>query len=72
MEKKYLTPREVADRYNISINTLRKWRSEKRGFPFIKIGIDKNNTNPNSRQGTILYPVDQIEANLNKEYYNVG
>jgi len=60
--KRYLTPREVADQYNISIHTLRKWRSERRGFPFIKIGGD----GPGDKRGKVLYPIDQIEAYLNK------
>lgn len=48
----YLTPHEVADRYQgrIKVRTLANWRSAGVGPPFVKVG------------GRILYKLDLIEA----------
>ncbi|WBO20929.1 helix-turn-helix transcriptional regulator [Sphingomonas abietis] len=50
--QRYLTPAEVADRYRgeISLGTLRNWRSARVGPGFVKIGK------------AVLYPVDQLDA----------
>ena len=34
----FLTEREVSKRLNVSIATLRRWRLEKRGPTFVKVG----------------------------------
>lgn len=49
---KYLTPNEVAERYRdqISVGTLRNWRSLRVGPGFVKIGK------------AILYPVSELDA----------
>lgn len=49
---KYLTPDEVAERYRdqISVGTLRNWRSMRVGPAFVKIGK------------AILYPVNELDA----------
>ncbi len=46
----YLTPDEVEERYRgqITLRTLRNWRSQGKGPPFTKIG------------GGILYSLDQL------------
>jgi hypothetical protein len=48
----FLTPEEVAERYRqqITVGTLRNWRTLRIGPPFIKIGR------------AVLYPVEQLEA----------
>jgi Helix-turn-helix domain len=50
--KKYLTPEEVSERYRgeISIGTLRNWRTQGIGFSFVKIGK------------AVLYPVEGLDA----------
>lgn len=49
-KKKFLTPAEVADRYNnnITIRTLANWRSSGNGPPFSKIG------------GAVMYPLNKL------------
>ena len=51
-DPKFLTADEVAERYRgeISIGTLRNWRSARIGPTFVKIGK------------AILYPVEQLDA----------
>ena len=61
--KKYLKPCEVANLYNISINTLRKWRCEKRGLPYTVLGKKLNA----KRSGTVFY-----DRALVGEYFNKG
>jgi len=65
--KKYLKPCEVADQYNISINTLRKWRCEKRGLPFTVLGRKPGM----KRSGTIVYDRALVEEYFNKGLINV-
>lgn len=50
-DRKYLTAEEVADRYReeISIGTLRNWRSMRVGPPFVKIGK------------AVLYPIQELD-----------
>ena len=66
--KKYLRPTEVAERYNLSVNTLRKWRCEKRGLPFIVLGRAPGMR----RSGTIVYDSALVEEFFNKGLVNVG
>lgn len=49
---KFLTPEEVAERYRgeISVGTLRNWRSMRVGPGFVKIGK------------AVLYPVAELDA----------
>ena len=49
---KFLTPEEVAERYRreISVGTLRNWRSMRIGPGFVKIGK------------AILYPITELDA----------
>jgi hypothetical protein len=49
---KFLTPEEVAERYRgeVSVGTLRNWRSMRIGPSFVKIGR------------AILYPVTELDA----------
>jgi hypothetical protein len=65
--KKYLKPCEVADQYNISINTLRKWRCEKRGLPYTVLGKKPNA----KRSGTVFYDRALVEEYFNKGIVNV-
>lgn len=60
--KKYLSPREVADEFNISIHTLRKWRSDGRGPVAIKVGQIKDN----KRSGSIRYDRSELEKLFNQ------
>jgi len=48
--KRYLTPREVSERYggSISVGTLANWRAAGTSPPFLKIG------------GKVLYDIDDI------------
>lgn len=50
MEKTYLTPAELSDRYKgrISERTLANWRSTKTGPSFTKVG------------GRVLYPLEAV------------
>jgi len=50
-ETKFLTADEVAERYRgeISVGTLRNWRAQRVGPPFIKIGK------------SVLYPVQTLD-----------
>jgi hypothetical protein len=50
-ESKFLTSEEVCERYRgeISVGTLRNWRSQRVGPPFIKIGK------------SVLYPVQGLD-----------
>ena len=50
-EPKYLTPEEVSDRYRgaISTGTLKNWRSQRIGPPFIKVGK------------SVLYSAEQLD-----------
>ena len=49
---KFLTPEEVSERYRseITVGTLRNWRTLKIGPPYIKIGK------------AVLYPVEELDA----------
>jgi len=49
---KFLTPAEVAERYRgeISVGTLRNWRSMRVGPTFVKIGK------------AVLYPIAELDA----------
>lgn len=49
---KFLTPEEVAERYRgeVSVGTLRNWRSMRVGPGFVKIGR------------AVLYPVTELDA----------
>jgi hypothetical protein len=49
---KFLTPEEVAERYRgeVSVGTLRNWRSMRVGPSFVKIGK------------AVLYPVTELDA----------
>jgi hypothetical protein len=50
MTKEFLTPHEVAARYNetISVRTLANWRSSKNSPPYVKVG------------GRVLYPIEKL------------
>jgi hypothetical protein len=64
MSKKLLTPRQTSEILNISINSLRKQRSEGRGLPFIKIGVIKNKP----RSGVVRYSIDSINKLLEEKH----
>jgi hypothetical protein len=51
-DNKFLTAEEVSERYRgeISVGTLRNWRSMRLGPPFVKIGK------------AVLYPVSELDA----------
>lgn len=38
MDAPLLTPQELADRLNVPLNTVRKWRSIRTGPPVLKVG----------------------------------
>jgi len=48
-----LTERQVAARLGVSVLTLRKWRWERRGRPYIKL-----------EQRAVRYPIDSLSAYL--------
>ena len=50
-ENKFLTTEEVSERYRgeISVGTLRNWRAQRVGPPFIKVGK------------SVLYPVQSLD-----------
>ena len=50
-ETRYLTAEEVSERYRgeVSVGTLRNWRAQRLGPPFIKIGK------------SVLYPVQGLD-----------
>ena len=48
IKQRYLTPKEVEERYRIKVGTLANWRSQKKGPPYTKVG-------------GIKYPVDEFE-----------
>lgn len=50
-DNKFLTTEEVAERYRgeISVGTLRNWRAQRLGPPFMKIGK------------SVLYPVEGLD-----------
>jgi hypothetical protein len=51
-DRKYLTDDEVSARYRglVSVGTLRNWRAQRVGPPFVKIGK------------AVLYPVEGLDA----------
>ncbi|MFB9261700.1 helix-turn-helix domain-containing protein [Bradyrhizobium erythrophlei] len=51
-DAKFLTPEEVSGRYRgeVTVGTLRNWRSMRIGPAYVKIGK------------AVLYPVDELEA----------
>jgi hypothetical protein len=64
---KYLKPIEVSQTYNVPLNTLRKWRCEKRGLPYIVIGRMPGH----KRSGNIFYDRAVVEEFFNKGLVNV-
>lgn len=54
MSNEALTEKQVSERYNISENTLRAHRYQKRGIPYVKIGK------------CVRYRVSDIEAYMNQ------
>lgn len=59
-ESKFLTTEEVSERYRgqISVGTLRNWRAQRVGPPYIKIGK------------SVLYPVQGLDEWDNKNLVN--
>ena len=49
-ERVYLTPKEVANRWRLSEQTLANWRHGRKGPPFVRIGAK------------VLYPTEGIHA----------
>lgn len=47
-QAEFLTPPELAQRWNLHLVTLATWRSQKRGPAFVKIGT------------RVLYPLDKV------------
>ena len=58
--KKYLTPKELAERWSVSLHTLASWRkcSMGKGPKFVKIG-------------GVLYPLDEV-IKYEREQLNKG
>lgn len=50
MEVPYLNEKQLAERWGMSHKTLQRWRVEKRGPRYLKIG------------GAVRYPLSEIEA----------
>lgn len=50
----YLTPEELAQRWNVTVKTLANWRSKKQGPSYLKLG-GKRNTR-------VMYPQTAIHA----------
>jgi Helix-turn-helix domain len=58
---KLITPKELAERWGMSADTLKKWRCVKKGPPFIKLGgKDKEG------RDSIRYRLDDIVSYENK------
>jgi hypothetical protein len=53
-EVKFLTPKQLRQRWSVSDNTLRKWRMHETGPAFIKIG--------DGPCAQVRYPLDAVEA----------
>lgn len=51
MSDKFLTPSELADRWNLSTTTLYYWRKQKKGPKYIQL---------EGARGMILYPLKYI------------
>ena len=49
-----LTPKELADRWKVADNTLRKWRVNGTGPAYIKLG--------DSRNAEVRYRIEDVEA----------
>jgi len=51
MEKIYLTPKQLVERYNetITVRTLANWRSRGEGPEYLKVG------------GRVLYPLEKVQ-----------
>jgi hypothetical protein len=64
---KYLKPKEVSETYNVPLNTLRKWRCQKRGLPYIVIGRIPGH----KRSGNIFYDRAAVEEYFNRGFVNV-
>ncbi len=48
----YYTPKEVVERLRVGDGTLRRWRSEGKGPPFVKIG--------DGQSGRVRYPIKEF------------
>lgn len=53
-----LKEKTVADMLNISLSTLQHWRNEKKGPPYLKLGVN------------VRYSQDDVEAYLKKRIVN--
>lgn len=63
MEKKInLTPEELADRWRVSVNTLKVWRSQKKGISYNKHGDRVTyalfDVEEYERKNKVIIPVD--------------
>jgi DNA-binding transcriptional MerR regulator len=62
METKKLTSKQVSAEFNISINTLRRWRCEKIGPDYHKLNVHPDNP----KSGIVLYDRSDLEEFFNK------
>lgn len=53
--QKFLNEKELAKAAGLSVQTLRNYRSEKKLFPYVKMGR------------SVRYPVDEVEKILNSK-----
>lgn len=64
MKGKYLTSKQLADRWGMFEGTIRNWRTLKKGPPFIKIG--------EGPRGYVAYDIKDIEAYEKKFNMNLS
>lgn len=62
LDKRYLTPKELVERYNgeISLRTLANWRSGGYGPPYTKVG------------GIVFYPIERLDEWENQNTFEAG
>jgi hypothetical protein len=58
MQNKYFNEYEVAYITGLSVFTLRSWRSQSRGMPYVKVGA------------SIRYNIDDVEAFMHEHKIN--
>jgi len=65
MKKKtteYITPMMLAKRWHMNVGSLKNWRTQKKGPPFIKIGSEVRATQ-------VLYKLSDVEKFESKNYW---
>jgi predicted site-specific integrase-resolvase len=58
--QKLLTPSQLSERWSINVGTLRNWRSQGKGLPFLKLGTGKGSR--------VMYRIEDVENFENKHF----